>query len=161
MRDETMRGQVTPAGPAMPQATESLLEKALEVALKAHRGQRDKAGQPYILHPLRVMHAVAGEEARAVALLHDVVEDTGVTADDLRRAGFPPAVVEAVEALTKQEGEEYAAFIERVRLVPLARQVKLADLEDNLDARRLPDFSEKDGKRTAKYVRAWHRLKQA
>ena len=79
----------------------------------AHRGQRDKAGEPYILHPLRVMHAVCGFHERMAAVLHDVVEDTSVTLDELRRRGFPQAVVAAIDALSRRAGEPYLAFIDR------------------------------------------------
>ena len=142
----------------MPSAP-AAIEKALEIALRAHRGQRDKAGAPYILHPLRLMLAVEDEDQRLAALLHDVVEDGGVTLEDLSREGFSPTVVAAVEALTKREGEDYAAFIERILPNPVARRVKIADLEDNLDVRRLPDLTVADFERIRKYLLAWHRLR--
>jgi guanosine-3',5'-bis(diphosphate) 3'-pyrophosphohydrolase len=107
------------------------LEKALEIAARAHSGQRDKEGLPYILHPLRVMSRVNGEPAQIVAVLHDVVEDTSVTLDDLRAAGFTPEVIEAVTCVTHRREEPYAEYVIRCRDNPLARQVKLADLEDN------------------------------
>ena len=107
------------------------LEKALEIAARAHAGQRDKEGLPYILHPLRVMHRVTGESAQIVAILHDVVEDTSVTIADLRSAGFSPDIVAAIECVTHSKEEPYAEYVIRCRANPLARQVKVADLEDN------------------------------
>jgi hypothetical protein len=107
------------------------LEKALEIAARAHAGQRDKEGLPYILHPLRVMSRVTGEAAQIVAVLHDVVEDTPVTLDDLQAAGFPPDILAAVACVTHCREEPYAEYVIRCRNNALARQVKLADLEDN------------------------------
>jgi hypothetical protein len=134
------------------------VERALEIALRAHRGAVDKAGAPYILHPLRVMFAVAGEDERLAAILHDVVEDGDVTLDDLTRAGMPEAVVRAVDALTRRPDEDYAAFIDRVALDPVARAVKRADLDDNLDVTRLTEVGEKDRERINKYLRSRRRL---
>jgi (p)ppGpp synthase/HD superfamily hydrolase len=137
------------------------LEDAIALAVEAHRGQRDKAGQTYILHPLRVMMRLEGEAERMVAVLHDVVEDSSYTLERLRELGYPEEVLGALERLTKHEGETYEAFIERVLPHPLARRVKLADLEDNMDVRRLPAVTAKDAERLARYRAAWARLKQA
>jgi (p)ppGpp synthase/HD superfamily hydrolase len=130
------------------------LERAIEIAARAHAGQVDKAGQPYVLHPLRMMLAVTTPEARMAAVLHDVVEDTAVTLDELRAEGFPASVLEAVEALTKREGEDYEAFIRRVAPNPIAREVKLADLRDNSDLSRIAEPTERDRERIRKYQRA-------
>ena len=130
------------------------LERAIEIAAKAHAGQVDKAGQPYVLHPLRMMLAVTTPEARLAAVLHDVVEDTAVTLDELRAEGFPASVLEAVDALTKREGEDYEAFIRRVAPNPIAREVKLADLRDNSDLSRIAEPTERDRERIRKYQRA-------
>ncbi len=130
------------------------LERAIEIAARAHAGQVDKAGQPYVLHPLRMMLAVTTPEARMAAVLHDVVEDTTVTLDELRAEGFPASVLEAVEALTKREGEDYEAFIRRVAPNPIAREVKLADLRDNSDLSRIAEPTERDRERIRKYQRA-------
>ena len=134
------------------------LDDAILLAAQAHRGQKDKVGAPYILHPLRVMLRLKTEEEMMVAVLHDVVEDSAYTLADLERAGFPPHVMEAVDCLTRREGETYEAFIERLKPNPLARRVKLADLEDNLDIRRLPQLGEKDFERLQRYRRAWASL---
>lgn len=108
------------------------LTKAIQLAAAAHQGQTDKAGQPYILHPLRVMLALEREDDRIVAVLHDVVEDTEISAGDLRREGFSEAVIEAVLALTRGHGETYDSFIVRCATNDIGRRVKLADIDDNM-----------------------------
>lgn len=130
------------------------LERAIAIAAMAHEGQVDKAGMPYVLHPLRMMLRVDTPEARMTAVLHDVVEDTAVTLDQLRAEGFPEAVVDAVEVLTKRDGEDYDAFIRRVAPNSIARKVKLADLRDNADLSRIAQPTEKDRQRMEKYQRA-------
>lgn len=133
------------------------VEQAIAIAVKAHAGQTDKAGQPYILHPLRVMLRVQTPEERIAAVLHDVVEDCGVTLGELREAGFPASAVEAVEVLThapKLSEEEYFEVIRRAAAHPIARRVKRADLEDNLDIRRITVLTERDLARLNKYKRA-------
>jgi len=107
------------------------IEKALQIAAQAHEGQKDKEGLPYILHPIRVMSRVEGEEAQIVAVLHDVVEDTQVTLDDLHRAGFTEAVLAAVQCVTHRKDEPYADYVVGCKKNPIARQVKLGDLADN------------------------------
>jgi (p)ppGpp synthase/HD superfamily hydrolase len=130
------------------------LERAIELAVKHHKGQVDKAGQSYILHPLRLMLTMSTESERIVAVLHDIVEDTPITLDNLREEGFGEKIVTAIECVTKQAGEDYDSFIERISHNPLATAVKLADLEDNMDLSRLSDVTEKDLLRVAKYQRA-------
>jgi len=107
------------------------IEKALQIAAQAHEGQKDKEGMQYILHPLRVMNQVEGEEAQIVAVLHDVVEDTKVTLDDLRHAGFSEAVLAAVQCVTHRKDEPYADYVVGCKKNPIAKQVKLGDLFDN------------------------------
>ncbi len=136
----------------------SLLEKAIAIAVNAHSGQVDKAGQPYILHPLRMMLRLDGEAERVVGVLHDVIEDTSVTADDLRREGFPDEILDALACVTKRKGETYPGFVARAAKNPIARRVKLADLEDNMDVRRLHTVTKRDAKRLTKYLAAWRRL---
>ena len=128
------------------------LERAIEIAAKAHAGQTDKAGQPYILHPLRVMLRVQTEEERIAAVLHDVVEDTPVSLEDLRREGFTDQVVAAVEALTKREGETRIDAAKRAAADPIARVVKLADNAENMDLSRIPEPTEKDLRRLDQYA---------
>lgn len=132
----------------------SSLEKAIAIAAQAHEGQRDKAGDPYILHPLRVMMKMTTETERITAVLHDVIEDSDWTIERLRREGFHAEILDALDCLTKQDGEEYGEFIERVKLNPLAVKVKKADLEDNLDVARLETVTETDTKRFKKYKQA-------
>lgn len=139
-------------------ASAPLLEKAIVLAATAHRGQVDKAGAPYILHPLRMMLTMHTPAEMMAAVLHDVVEDTAWTLEALRAEGFPDEVVEAVGGLTRREDESYEAFIERAAQHPLARRVKLADLEDNMDLRRLARLTDADQARLVRYQRAWRRL---
>lgn len=134
------------------------LDSAIALAAEAHRGQLDKAGICYLTHPLRVMLRLVDPIARIAAILHDVLEDTSRTREDLRRAGFPPVVLAVVEILTKGATETYEAFIERCAANPIARQVKLADLADNMDLTRLPEITEKDRQRLARYEAAKARL---
>ncbi len=113
------------------------LEDAVALAREAHHGVNDKAGRPYIEHPLRVMARVHSVEEQMAAVLHDTLEDTDVTAEVLRAEGCPEAVVLAVLALTKREGEAYEDFVQRAAANPIARAVKIADVADNSDETRL------------------------
>jgi (p)ppGpp synthase/HD superfamily hydrolase len=134
------------------------LDDAIALAVKSHYGQKDKAQQPYILHPIRVMTKQITEATRMAAILHDVMEDCGIRQDDLRKIGVPEMVIEAVDCLTHREGEDYMAMIERIRLNDIATAVKIADLEDNLDIKRVlnrRDLQEKDLARLNKYYKAW------
>ncbi|HBO2935171.1 TPA: HD domain-containing protein [Pseudomonas aeruginosa] len=135
-----------------------LIELALHRALQAYGGKVDKAGKPYILHPLRLAARLDDPISQSAALLHDVIEDSDTTEDDLREDGFPESVISAVVALTRRKGESYEAFIDRVRIHPLARKIKLLDIEDNMNLLRLNAVTEKDLQRIAKYHRAWKRL---
>ncbi len=130
------------------------LEKAIEIAVSAHAGQMDKAGAPYILHPLRMMLRMSSPTEMMVAVLHDVVEDCdGWTEARLKEEGIPPEVVAAVSSVTKLPEEEgdYIRFIRRAANNPVARRVKLADLEDNMDLGRISNPTEKDLARLEKY----------
>lgn len=130
------------------------LTKAIAIACKAHENQKDKAGESYILHPLRLMMGLKDEKARIVAVLHDVVEDSPFDLSYLEAEGFDPDIVSAVEALTKREGETYDSFLERVALNDLAVRVKVADIRDNIDVTRLPAIGDADLQRIHKYHRA-------
>ena len=134
------------------------LDRAIELAKQHHEGQTNKAGKPYIEHPLRVMNQVESEEEKIVAVLHDIVEDTDISLNDLRNEGFSEEVVSAVECLTKQDGENYDSYIERISFNPLAVKIKLADLEDNRDLTRLPEVTDKDLERLEKYDKALEKL---
>lgn len=130
------------------------LERAISLAVEAHRGQKDRNGAPYILHPLRVMARVQTTEQKTVAILHDVVEDTPWTLEALRTEGFSEAIVRALDCLTRREGEDYFHFVQRSKSDPIARVVKLADLEDNMDVNRLTRVTDQDVERLNRYKRA-------
>ncbi len=127
------------------------LDSAIALASEAHRGQFDKAGQPYILHPLRLMFCFVRESDRIVAVLHDVIEDSPFTIDELKKRGFSKEILDAVDCLTRRDNEDYKDFILRISLNALARKVKIADLKDNLDLTRLDRISHTDLIRIEKY----------
>lgn len=134
------------------------LERAIEIAASAHRGQIDKAGQPYILHPLRVMLSCEGQATRIVAVLHDVIEDTDWTSDALRKKGASADILAALDAVTKRKGESYSEFIERAAQNPIGRDVKMADLRDNMDLSRIAEPSAADLARMDRYRSALRKL---
>ena len=137
----------------------STLARAIEIATEAHKGQVDKAGNEYIGHPLRVMEMGKTEEEKIVGVLHDVVEDTDWSFERLEAEGFAPEIIAALKCVTKiSENENYDAFIDRVKKNPLATAVKINDLTDNMDIRRLPYLSDKDVKRLKKYLKAYKKL---
>lgn len=139
--------------------TMSTLERAIQIATEAHKGQLDKAGRDYIGHPLRVMEMGKTEDEKIVGVLHDVIEDTDWTFEKLEAEGFSREVIEALKCVTKlSENESYDDFIERVKKNPLAVAVKINDLTDNMDIRRLPYLSDKDVKRLKKYLKAYKKL---
>lgn len=137
----------------------STLQRAIEIATEAHSGQLDKSGKDYIGHPLRVMEMGKTEEEKIVGVLHDVVEDTEWTLEALAAEGFSKEVINALRCVTKvSENENYDDFIDRVKKNPLAVAVKINDLTDNMDIRRLPYLSDKDVKRLKKYLKAYKKL---
>ncbi|MCW5888103.1 MAG: phosphohydrolase [Anaerolineales bacterium] len=136
------------------------LATAIQVALTAHAGQQDKAGQPYILHPLRLMLRMSTPEEMIVAVLHDVVEDSQTTRADLERMGFAEPILDALDALTHREEQSYEDYIAAIKQVPLARRVKLADLEDNSNILRLSEVTQASLERLQKYHTAWQTLKE-
>ena len=136
----------------------NLLEQAIALAVNAHAGQIDKAGNPYILHPLQLMLQMETEEERITAVLHDIVEDTAVTLDDLTQHGFPTNILNALCLLTHDPAVPYDDYILQFKANSLARRVKLADLAHNMDIRRLKNPTDKDWARLAKYRRAWDML---
>ena len=119
-----------------------IFEKALEIALEAHRGQVDKSGMPYILHPIAVASKLDTLELKIIGVLHDTIEDTYITPEYLLEQGIPKNLVGVVELLSKPKGEPYMTYIERVKQDSMARQVKLADLAHNTDPRRVSVLSE-------------------
>lgn len=139
----------------------TLIEKSLAIALRAHTGAIDKAGRAYILHPLRMMAKMTTDSEMSVALLHDVIEDSDITAAELLSEGIPNVVVEAVLCLTKQADESYSDFVLRAKQNAIARKVKIADIEDNINVLRISNLTEKDLARIAKYHAAWQVLNEA
>jgi (p)ppGpp synthase/HD superfamily hydrolase len=133
----------------------STLERAIVIAAEGHAGVLDKAGAPYVLHCLRVMLAMSEEKERIVAVLHDVVEDCdGWTFDRIRSEGFSEEVVEALDSVTKRDGEEYLSFVRRAAANPIGWKVKLADLRDNSNLARISNPTQRDFDRIEKYRRA-------
>ena len=130
-----------------------------EFAYQKHDGQLDKAGQPYILHPITVALGCKEESEKVVAYLHDVLEDTDATVDDLINLGLLQEEIDAIVLLTKPKGEEYSAYIERVSKNRLATVVKMSDLRHNMQIDRIPNPSEKDFKRIKKYRKAYEFLR--
>jgi (p)ppGpp synthase/HD superfamily hydrolase len=142
------------------------LERAIEIAVLAHKGASDKSGAPYILHPLRLMFAVEYAEEKIVAVLHDVVEDSKPPhrwgMEDLKAEGFSAAVLEALDCVTARPDESYEAFVDRILPNPIARRVKMADILDNMNLLRLGrEITDKDVARLRKYQRAYARLAEA
>ena len=131
---------------------------ALELAVEKHKNQTDKAGNPYILHPLHVRENVNRKEGKIVAILHDIIEDTDITENYLLKIGLSKRIVDAVVALTRSEDMDYQEYIKNLSSNPLAKEVKLADLEHNMDLKRLPTLEEKDLERNRKYQIAYHYL---
>lgn len=136
-----------------------MLKKAIEIATEAHKGATDKYGSPYINHVTRVMNLGSTEEEKIVGVLHDVVEDTHWTFDKLEAEGFSSEIIEALKCVTKiSEEEDYEEFTLRVSRNPLAVKVKINDLTDNMDIRRIPTLTEKDLIRLMKYHKAYRFL---
>lgn len=131
----------------------STIEKAIEIAAREHAGDTDKAGTPYIFHPLRLMFTVTTPFEKMAAVLHDVVEDTPISLDDLRNEGFHPDVICAIDALTKRPGESRLDAASRAASNPIARQVKLADVTDNMDLGRIAEPTDKDFQRLKEYAK--------
>jgi (p)ppGpp synthase/HD superfamily hydrolase len=134
------------------------LERALQIAVQAHAGQKDKSGAAYIFHPIRVMMRCTTPNAKIVALLHDVVEDTSVTFKDLEEAGFSAEVLATLRLVTHASDLPYESYIETIATDRTAIEVKLADLEDNADIRRLLEIDERSVARLRRYLSAHRRL---
>jgi (p)ppGpp synthase/HD superfamily hydrolase len=133
----------------------STLERAIAIAADAHAGQVDKAGEPYILHPLRVMMKLEAVEDRIVGVLHDVVEDNATwPLAALRAEGFAEAILAAVDAVTRREDEDYETFVRRAGKNAIGRRVKLADLADNMELARIKAPGPKDYERMERYRKA-------
>ena len=137
---------------------QNLYDKAFAIAWEAHKGQKDRGGAPYILHPINVANRCKSDRAKVVALLHDVVEDSKVTLKDLDDAGFPKDMVIAVSFLTKTSDESYESYITTISNNELATEVKIADLQENMDITRLKKLTDKDFQRLEKYHEAYKYL---
>ncbi|WP_026888759.1 HD domain-containing protein [Clostridium beijerinckii] len=135
-----------------------MLEKAICIAARAHEGQVDKGGKPYILHPLRLMLSKRSQEEMICAVLHDVIEDTDITIDYLKNEGFSEEILSALDALTRRHNETYDEFIERITTNKLACEIKLADLKDNMNISRIANPSQKDHERIKKYNKAVNKI---
>ena len=132
-----------------------LINKAISIAAKAHDGQLDKAGKPYIYHPLRVMlYAEGDEKVKCTAVLHDVLEDSCITEADLMAEGFDEEIITALKFLTHSDDEDYMEYVSRLKSNPVAKAVKLADLKDNMDMSRIENPTERDFLRLEKYKKA-------
>ena len=135
-----------------------LIQKAVSIATAVHAEQLDKGGMPYIMHPLRVAEKCSTIDEKVVAILHDTIEDGDISPEYLLHQGFSQQIVDAVLSVTKQKGEDYEAFVKRASLNPIGRIVKLKDIEDNMDIRRLTILDEEALTRLQKYHRAYRFL---
>lgn len=135
-----------------------MVRKAMEIAYEAHHGQVDKAGVPYIYHPIHLAEQMEDETSICVALLHDVLEDTSISEEELRQKGISSGVIDNIKLLTKGKEEGYMEYLERLKSSEIAVKVKIADLKHNSDVSRLLEITEKDKKRLEKYTEAIKRL---
>ena len=131
-----------------------LTQRAMQICFEAHRDQVDKGGMPYVFHPFHLAEQMETEEETCTALLHDVMEDTAWTYEQLAAEGFPSSVMEALALLTHDDNTPYLDYVERLSGNRIAARVKLADLRHNSTAGRLPVIGEKERKRMRKYLRA-------
>ncbi len=140
----------------------STIEKAIEIAVMAHKGQKDKSGAEYILHPLRVMERGKSEIEKICGVLHDVVEDSEWTFEMLKNEGFSDEVIAVLRCVTKEsEKEDYDVFINRIAQNPIAVEVKINDLLDNMDITRLKELNEEDVQRLNKYLKAFWKVQES
>ncbi|MDP9698342.1 MULTISPECIES: HD domain-containing protein [Paenibacillus] len=136
------------------------IESAISLALQAHKGQLDKGGQPYILHPLAVMNRVESMEEKIVAVLHDAIEDSEVTIEELRGLGFSEEILTAIQLLTRSTEDSYEEFIEKTTTNRTARNVKIADIKENMNISRIKNPTQEDYNRLDKYRKALERLER-
>lgn len=132
----------------------AMTKRALKLCFQAHKDQTDKSGMPYVFHPFHLAEQMENEREVTVALLHDVIEDTPYTLDDLMKMGFDQTVIEAIERMTHDDGVSYMEYVARIKTNALARKVKLADLRHNSDLTRLDTLDESARMRVEKYARA-------
>ena len=127
---------------------------ALKLCFEAHKTQTDKSGMPYVFHPFHLAEQMRDEDTTVVALLHDVIEDTDYTLDDLRELGFEDRMISAIALMTHDDAVPYMEYVAEIKKNPIARAVKLADLRHNSDMTRLDTVSPWDEKRAKKYAEA-------
>lgn len=137
------------------------LDQAILIAAQAHQDQKDRYGKAYILHPIRVMMQFDSEPEMIVAILHDVVEKTEWTFDQLHEQGINEDIIEAVDLLTRREAQPYKEYIDKLKGNPIVRKVKIADIEDNMNPKRMDSLSEKNFEKLARLHKAWAILKEA
>lgn len=142
----------------MGKSLEEQLEQAIKLASIKHYGQKDKANKPYLFHLLYVMNNLDDLNAKIVGVLHDILEDTDITINDLFKYGFSEDIIIAVEILTKSKNQKYMDYIENIKKNDIATKVKLIDLKHNMDLTRLSEISDNDLKRTIKYIKAYKYL---
>ena len=133
-------------------------KKAMQICFNAHKNQLDKSGLPYIYHPIRVAEQMKDEKTIVVALLHDVVEDTDITINDIISLGFDEDIVEALKCMTHDKTVSYFDYIKKISTNSIATKVKLADLRDNMDLSRLDNVNDEDLKRLKKYKESYQYL---
>ena len=136
-------------------------EIAMKIAVTNHYGQKDKGSKPYILHLIHVMNNVEGLDVKIVAILHDILEDTNITKDDLLNHGFSEFLVDTICLLTKPKQQEYMTYIKNVSKNMIAKKVKMADLKHNMDLTRLENITERDLSRVNKYFKAYKYLSKS
>ncbi len=136
----------------------ALTKKAMKICFEAHKNQKDKTGLPYVFHPFHLAEQMTDETTVIAALLHDVIEDTDLTLENLKKEGFGDTVLEALTLLTHDPAVPYMEYIESIRHNPVARAVKLADLRHNSDLTRLNQICDNDLQRNEKYLEAIRRL---
>ena len=137
-----------------------MTKKALKLCFEAHKEQSDKSGIPYVFHPFHLAEQMQDEESTIVALLHDVIEDTEYTLEDLRKMGFGDSVLAAIDLMTHEDGGPYMDYVEKIKTDPIARTVKLADLRHNSDMTRLDVVTPRDQERAEKYLAAINLLEK-
>ena len=137
-----------------------LTRKALKLSFEAHKGQEDKSGVPYVYHPYEVASHMTDESSVCVALLHDVVEDTKTTIEDLQKQGFPQEVCEAVKAMTHESGVPYIDYINGIKVNRIARKVKMADLKHNMDTTRMTNITDRYREKLKLYEQAYKMLSE-
>jgi len=136
----------------------SKIESAIMIAIKAHENKSDKGGSPYILHPLRIMLEMETEEEMIVALLHDVVEDSKISLKEIAKYNFDKKIISAIKVLTFSIDQNYEDYIKKISKNKLARKIKIADLIDNMNLKRLPNLDQQDFARINKYHNALKHL---